>query len=186
MPGRLLRNTCPALCVLWRTVAPVPYFPAMKQLLRVQLRVLDAPAGVTVMVQRGASELIPPARHVDGMLVFDLELSVSYPKGQEAPRLGGPCVHGPVQGRFLYVNAGTYAGQTDSGWARRAKVPLPLLTHGLVEQALAEPKLTLQASIWGRAGDGGPACASVKLLDAGWELVPALPALAGLPHRAVN
>ncbi|RSK38799.1 DUF5990 family protein [Hymenobacter perfusus] len=152
----------------------------MKPLLRLQLQVLDAPAGVTLMLQRGAHELVPPVAFPGGMLLFEVLAAVSYPKEEEAPRLGGPAVHGPVQGRFLYVNAGTYAGQADSGWSRRAKVPLPALTRELVEQALAKPDLTLQARIQGRAGDGGPACASVKLLDAGWTLAPAWPVPAAL------
>ena len=145
----------------------------MKQLLRMQLQVLDAPTGVTVMLQRGSNELIPPVVYPDGRLMFDVCVALSYPKGEDAPRLGGPCAHGPVQGRFLYVNAGTYAGQADSCWARRAKVPLPVLTRALVEQVQADPAFTLQACIQGRAGDGGPACASVRLLDKGWEVAPA-------------
>lgn len=152
----------------------------MKQLLRLQLQVLDAPAGVTLMLQRGAQELVPPVNVAGGLLLFEVQATVSYPKGEDAPRLGGPNVHGPVQGRFLYVNAGTYAGQADSGWARRAKVPLPVLTREVVEQALAQPGMTLQACIQGRARDGGPACASVKLLDAGWTLAPAWPGPAAL------
>ena len=147
----------------------------MKQLLRMQLQVLDAPAGVTMMLQSDAGKLIPPAGHGVGLLLFEAQLTVSFPKGEDVPRFGGSYVHGPVHGRFLYVNAGTYAGQADSCWARRAKVPLPALTRLLVEQALAEPALTLQARIRGRAGDGGPACASVGLLDKGWALAPAWP-----------
>ncbi|MBT2559271.1 hypothetical protein J7E24_15895 [Hymenobacter sp. ISL-91] len=147
----------------------------MKQLLRLQLQVLDAPTGVALRLQRGTHELVPPVAASVGLLLFELQATVAFPKDEAAPRLGGPAVHGPVQGRFLYVNAGTYAGQADSGWARRAKVPLPALTRELVEQALARPDLTLQARILGRAGDGGPACASVKLLDTGWTLAPAWP-----------
>ncbi|GAB3309031.1 hypothetical protein GCM10027348_40910 [Hymenobacter tenuis] len=160
----------------------------MKQLLRLQLQVLDAPSGVTLMLQRGTHELVPPVNAVAGVLLFELQATVSYPKGEAVPRLGGPAFHGPVQGRFLYVNAGTYAGQADSGWARRAKVPLPVLTRELVEQALARPDLTLQARILGRAGDGGPACASVKLLDAGWTLASAwpVPAARANPALVVN
>ncbi|GAB3242798.1 hypothetical protein GCM10027346_39170 [Hymenobacter seoulensis] len=145
----------------------------MKQLLLFQLQVLDAPVGVQMAVQQGNGELILPVVWTPERLVFEVSLTVSFPKGEVQPRLTGPGVQGPVSGRFLYVNAGTSAGQVNSCWTRRAKVPLPTLTPEMLEQTLSSPGLVLQASIHGQARDGGPACASVRLLGNGWVLAPA-------------
>ncbi|TLM88728.1 DUF5990 family protein [Hymenobacter jeollabukensis] len=152
----------------------------MKPLLRFQLHVVNAPAGVTVALQQGTTQLLPPVVTTsEGVLLFETELGVSQVKDQQGFRLSGPCVHGRGDDRFLYLNSGTLAGQADSCWTRRAKVPLPVLTAALVEQALAAPSAAFQARMWGWAADGGPACASIRLLEAGWRLVSAAPTGSG-------
>ncbi|SHM24128.1 hypothetical protein SAMN02746009_04170 [Hymenobacter psychrotolerans DSM 18569] len=128
-------------------------------------------------VQRGTSELIPPLFSTPERLVFEVLLTVSHPTGGAPPWLVGPYAQGPVGARFLYVNAGTYAGQADSGWSRRAKVPLPTLTPELLQHVLSSPELVMQAAILGQARDGGPACATVRLLGNGWVAAPAIVAL---------
>lgn len=87
--------------------------------------------------------------------------------------LKGPEVQGPPAGRFVYINAGTYAGGPPSPWSRRAKVPLGGITPPIVQEALASPGAALRAEIHGRARDGGPAAATVPLLGAGWSVVSA-------------
>ncbi|WP_460676234.1 DUF5990 family protein [Hymenobacter coalescens] len=149
----------------------------MKPLLLFQLQVLSAPLGVTMALQHGTTTLLPPVAASSELLVFETELGVVQASEQHRFRLSGPCVHGRGDDRFLYLNAGTYAGQADSCWSRRAKVPLPVLTAALVEQALATPDNVFRARMWGCAGDGGPACASIRLLDAGWSLIPTAPTI---------
>jgi hypothetical protein len=73
--------------------------------------------------------------------------------------------------RFIYVCSGTLAGQAESCWTRRAKVPLKTITWELVQRVLLEPAGRLEARFHGRAGDGGPACATIKLLDDRWRRV---------------
>jgi hypothetical protein len=41
----------------------------------------------------------------------------------------------------------------------------------LIEKALSNPDGVLEARIQGTGRDGGPACATVPLLDAGWKVV---------------
>jgi len=71
----------------------------------------------------------------------------------------------------VYINTGVRAGQPDSCWDRRAKVPLGGITSDLIAAALAGD-VALEARIEGTARDGGPACATVPLLGDGWRLVP--------------
>jgi hypothetical protein len=78
---------------------------------------------------------------------------------------------GPPAGRFVYVNAGTLAGQADSCWTRRAKVKTAGITPALVDETLATPGAVLEARIAGAGRDGTPCCATVPLLDGGWRVV---------------
>jgi hypothetical protein len=41
----------------------------------------------------------------------------------------------------------------------------------LIEEPLKNPKSTLEARFHGTAGDGGPSCATVRLIDGGWRLI---------------
>jgi hypothetical protein len=61
------------------------------------------------------------------------------------------------------------AGQADSCWTRRAKVPLTGIGTTLLQSALAGNGRMLETRISGKARDGGPACATVPLLGA-WAL----------------
>lgn len=134
--------------------------------------VMEGPVpGVSIAMQRGGSgkaTLIGPACASDDALTFDFAVTVSGVTSAGAPRLLGPFVQGPPDGRFVYLNSGTYAGQTGSTWQRRAKVPLAELSWPLIEAL--PPGGRLEARIAGKARDGGPACASVALLPPGWRI----------------
>jgi hypothetical protein len=84
----------------------------------------------------------------------------------------GPFAHGRPDDRFLYVNSGTSAGQAGSCWTRRAKVRLGGIGWELVDGALRDPRIVLEARLEGTGRDGGPACAGVALLDGVWRAVP--------------
>lgn len=43
------------------------------------------------------------------------------------PNSLGPFAQGPPAARFVYVDVGTYAGQKNTPWARRMKVPLRMM-----------------------------------------------------------
>jgi len=73
-------------------------------------------------------------------------------------------------GRFVYVNAGTYAGAPASPWARRAKIPLGAITGASVAAVRADAHAVLCAEISGRARDGGPAAGTVTLQGRGWAV----------------
>ena len=75
----------------------------------------------------------------------------------------------PPTGRIVYIDVGTYAGQKSTPWSRRMKVPLAAVTWAMVRKA-AKLGGMLEAKIPGTAKDGGPNCATVRLLD-GWTVV---------------
>lgn len=138
--------------------------------LTLRLTVRRPVPGVALRVQRGRDALVAPVAASDDALTFEFPLTAEVrPDGRVAFR--GPEAQGPAAGRFVYVNAGTYAGQPDSAFGRRAKVPLHAIPAAVVADALARPGALLAAAIDGRHRDGGPAAATVPLLDGGWTVV---------------
>lgn len=105
----------------------------------------------------------------DGALQFTTSLTLRVTAdATRDPR--GLHVQGPRHSRFLYVTSGTLAGQAGSCWTRRAKVPLRGIDAAVPLSLDLMPPI-IEATIAGRAGDGGPACASVPL-QVGWRHGP--------------
>ena len=106
-----------------------------KPLKEISLRivVVQPTPGVIFALQRGKSDLTKPTMATKGDLTFDLTVRVGG-EGEESPNLLGPYVQGRKGERFIYVNSGTSAGQTDSCWSRRAKVVLRGITWDQLEQ----------------------------------------------------
>ena len=133
----------------------------MRDEILLRITVLDPPEGVTFAVQSGRGDLIPPMEQAPGKLVFEIPVRLRHVSAAE-PDYSGRAVQGRQGERFLYVNSGTLAGQEDSCWTRRAKVPL----SGLPAEG-QQPGTVVCTEISGRAGDGDPVCASVRLPH-GW------------------
>jgi hypothetical protein len=128
------------------------------------------PPGPTFALQRGKGDLAGVAVSTGQDLQFDFVFqAVEGPGGRV--RFSGEFVQGPAGGKFIYVNSGTLAGDPRAAWTRRAKVSLESLTWAAVSGVAARPGLLFEARISGVAKDGGPACASVPLLNGGWQPV---------------
>lgn len=136
---------------------------------RLRIVVVDPPSGVTFAMQRGRDELVPPSTRDAGHLSFDFDLRTGKPLADGRPNFLGPFAQGTPSARFVYINSGTLAGQADSCWTRRAKIMLAGIDQTLLERALRSGG-RLEARMRGTGTDGGPACASVRLLDDGWQL----------------
>jgi Family of unknown function (DUF5990) len=100
-------------------------------------------------------------------LSFDCTVTVKDNRDDGLPNFLGPLVQGPPTGRFIYIDIGKLAGQADSCWERRIKVPLGGITWALIGQASADSKLALVARLPGTGKDGGPSCATVHPVE-GW------------------
>lgn len=135
-------------------------FDAMKHDIPISITVRGPLAGVTMMVQRGRGELLPPTEKTPGALVFEFDVVVDISSGE--PNFLGPFAQGPKTARFIYVNSGTYAGQHITGWARRAKISLMSVTGEQIETVLKTEGAMLHAEFQGIGRDGGPTCATVK------------------------
>jgi hypothetical protein len=145
----------------------------MERELSLRITLVHPPRDVVFCLQHGKQEIVSPVRASGDDLSFELSVRVRDGRTDGLPNFLGPFTQGPPAGRFVYVNSGTSAGQADSRWTRRAKVPLSGITWPLIEEALAAPDAVLEVRIAGASGDGGPACATVPLLEGGWHLAKA-------------
>jgi len=121
------------------------------------------PAGVDFGLQKGrgsAYETVQNQR--SGATDPTFEFTVGVKPG---PDFAGPFVQGPAKQRFVYIDIGTYAGQTNTSWSRRLKVPLSGITQEMIDS-----QTVLEARTPGTGKDGGPSCASVKLVN--WKSRP--------------
>jgi hypothetical protein len=143
--------------------------PSARRELPLRIVVVGPLRGVAYAVQRGRAELLPPSRATADEVAFDLTVRVSR-QADGSPNFLGAYAQGTPADRFVYVSSGKHAGDAESCWDRRAKVRFAGITWELIERVLATPGAVLEARIPGRARDGGPVAASVKLLDGGWTV----------------
>jgi hypothetical protein len=143
----------------------------MEYELRCRIVLETPPAGVDFAIQIGQGakfQLGQKQRSTGDDLEFEFSVIVAA-TAQSAPDFRGPAVQGPRGQRFIYINSGTYAGQSRTAWSRRLKVPLVGLSSETVSRAAANPRGVLEARVAGTARDGGPNCATVKPFS-GWVL----------------
>lgn len=124
----------------------------------VTLRIVlqQPPAGVDFALQKGrgsAYETVLKKRSKGGDLEFDFTVTVKAGR-DGSPDFAGPFVQGPSSERFVYIDIGTYAGQTNTPWSRRLKIPLSGITWDMVKA-----RAVLFARVPGTGTDGGPSCA---------------------------
>jgi hypothetical protein len=125
----------------------------------VTLRIIlqKPPAGADFGVQKGhgsAYETIQTQRSKGNDLKFEISVAAKISRKGAAPDFGGPFVQGPRGARFLYLDIGTYAGQSNTCWSRRLKIPLIGITWKMISS-----RKTLVAEVPGTGNDGGPSCA---------------------------
>ena len=135
-----------------------------------QITVVRPPQGVRFAIQLGKSELTVPSAVSLDTIFFNVTITVDDTTMHQSPRMLGAVVQGPPTARFIYVNSGTRAGQFDSCWDRRAKVPLSVMSWEVIRQQQATPNSCVAVSIEGRSRDGGPNCATVQLIGTGWHV----------------
>ena len=143
----------------------------MNQEIAIRIILESPPSGVDFAIQKGSGnnyETILKQRSGKKDLCFEFKIAVK--ENQAAlPDFKGPYVQGPSSERFIYVDIGTAAGQFDSVWTRRLKVPLRDISAETIQQLLTDSSLVLETKVPGTGKDGGPNCATVKPFP-GWYL----------------
>lgn len=129
-----------------------------------RLTIADPVAGVAYSLQDKANRPVEPCIAAEGPIGFDAPVTLS-----EDGRLTGPFVRreGATR-RFVYIAIDTSAGQHASEWSRRAKIDVHDIHADLLAQA--RQGKVLEIGLPGRAKDGGPACATVRPMQA-WRAI---------------
>jgi hypothetical protein len=138
--------------------------------LTLRIIIEQPPPGVDFGLQKGSGsvyETVQKQRSQGRDLVFEFQPSISDGVSDSMAVLGGPFVQGPRRQRFVYIDIGTYAGQAESCWSRRLKVPL----DGIPPKFIAAGGV-LEGRVAGTGQDGGPSCATPRDFE-GWK--PAAP-----------
>jgi hypothetical protein len=145
----------------------------MESDLPIRLVLVAPPPGIDFGIQHGSganyeTRFVQQAKHGD--VIFDFSITVADNRKDGLPNFKGPFAQGPPVSRFIYVDVGTYASQKDTPWSRRMKIGLQGITWALIKQVTSKPRHALLARIPGTGKDGGPSCATVRLLGP-WQVV---------------
>lgn len=139
--------------------------------LRLRIVLESPPAGVDFGLQDGKGnkyKTTQKQRSKGSDLSFHCTVTVKDNRNDGLPNFLGPLTQGPPTGRFLYIDIGRLAGQDDTEWERRIKVPLSGITWELIQQVSADSTRVLEARLPGTGRDGGPSCATVHPTH-GWK-----------------
>jgi hypothetical protein len=153
----------------------MPKEPKLEIVVPLRIVLVDPPPGVDFGIQEGKGndyKTIAIQRSKASDLVLECTINVKGNRADGPPNFGGPISQGPPTGRFIYIDIGKSAGQLDSCWQRRIKIPFGGITWDMIDSLQEKPKRLLQATIPGTSKDGGPSCATMKPID-GWKVVKA-------------
>jgi Family of unknown function (DUF5990) len=173
MRARVLPVQCPAAERGCQTTAgnvvSTPNKHSAKTL-PLRITVVDPPPNVLWALQVGQDELIKPTSITKTGITFDFTVEVVEDSSATGFRLRGPPVQGRPGERFIYLCIGTYAGQVDTPFRRRAKIRLEGISRKLLTAVKAKRSKILEAQFGGTDSKGGPTCATVTLLGKGWHI----------------
>ncbi|QIP17819.1 hypothetical protein G8759_14770 [Spirosoma aureum] len=145
----------------------------MKQDIIVRIVLQKPTEGVDFGLQKGSGhpyETIQLQQALAQDIRFECSVTVKGDRQKdEKPGFFGPFVQGSPPEKFIYIDIGTYAGQTESIWGRRLKVPLRGITWDTIEEVITSSDLVLETQVPGSGKDGSPACATVKPFG-GWKI----------------
>ena len=133
----------------------------------------NSPAAVAFGLQKGSGkdfETVQTQISAADDLHFQCTVTIKRISNGTDIDFAGPFVQGPRNERFIYIDIGTIAGQIDSVWSRRLKIPLKGIDASMIETVLADTHKQLETRIAGTGKDKGPTCGTVKPF-AGWKIV---------------
>jgi hypothetical protein len=145
----------------------------MESDLNLKIILVKPPPHVVFGLQKGSGtnyETVQQQRSATTDLSFQFSIAIKGDRTKdEAPKFSGPFVQGPTGGKFIYIDIGQAAGQHDTQWSRRLKIPLSGITWNTVDEINSKQHSLLVTQVPGTAKDGGPNCATVKPFE-GWRI----------------
>ena len=130
--------------------------------------ILEKPfRGVEYGVQKGRGtdyQTIQKQKGGSADLIFEIPIVAKFDKKGNYI-FSGPFTQGKSQDQFIYIDIGTYAGQKDTPWSRRLKIPLKGISKPSIDNLPVQKALVTKVPGIGK--DGGPNCATVNPFS-GW------------------
>lgn len=139
--------------------------------LKLRIILENPPSEVDFGLQKGRGtgyETVQKQRSKGTDLCFEFAAKLKGTK-KSPPDFIGPIVQGQSSARFVYLDIGTFAGQTETPWNRRLKVPLTGITWDMVARLSKSSDAVLETHVSGTGRDGGPNCGTAKPF-AGWRV----------------
>jgi hypothetical protein len=145
----------------------------MESEITLQIVLTKPTPGVVFGLQKGSGnnyETLQKQISISNDLYFRFTVKIKGDRSKEKfPKFSGSYVQGPSDSKFVYIDIGTCAGQSDTPWSRRLKIPLTGITWKDIDSLSGHSML--QANVPGTGKDGGPNCATVKPFE-GWHIMP--------------
>ena len=136
----------------------------MESEITLQVVLIKPPPDVVFGLQKGSGknyETLQKQIPKFNDLTFTFTIKVKGDRSKDKlPKFSGSFVQGPADNKFVYIDIGTCAGQSDTIWSRRLKIPLTGITWKDIDSLSGNSML--QATVSGTGKDGGPNCATVK------------------------
>ncbi len=143
----------------------------MESEITLQIILIKPTPKVVFGLQKGSGsnyETIQKQIPISNDLSFTFTIKVKGDRSKDTfPKLSGSFVQGPTDNKFVYIDIGTTAGQSDTIWSRRLKIPLTGISWHNIDSLSGNS--ILLAIVPGTGRDGGPNCATVKPFE-GWHL----------------
>lgn len=101
--------------------------PKLEIAVPLRIVLVNPPPEVDFGIQEGKGndyKTIAVQRSKAGNLTLDCTINVKGNRADGAPNFVGLIAQGPPAGRFVYIDIGKSAGQIESCWQRRIKIPL--------------------------------------------------------------
>lgn len=143
----------------------------MEPEIKFRIIVTSPPPGIVYGLQEGKGsnyKTIQKQQSGEGDLEFAFTAKLKISKTYSID-FSGAFVQGVSGNRFVYIDIGTYAGQTNTPWSRRLKIPLTGITPAIISKLSGDDHLILETKVPGTSVNGEPNCATVKPF-AGWHL----------------
>jgi len=144
----------------------------MEQIITFKVLLLQPTPAVIFGLQKGSGndyETIQKQQAYSEDLSFHFSIRIKGDRNQdEFPKFSGEFVQGPAGNKFIYLDIGTYAGQQESPWSRRLKIPLTITWENIDQLAVSTDSF-METQVPGTRKDGSPNCATVKPFS-GWQV----------------
>ena len=125
----------------------------MEHQITLQIILVRPTKDVEYGLQKGSGskyETIQKQQYSSKDLVFRFQATVKGDhKKDELPKFSGPFIQGPTNNKFVYIDIGSCAGQLNTPWSRRLKIPVTGITWEHINKLNANASLILQTSVPG-------------------------------------